>query len=1205
MDRVQFRRDTAENWKKYNPVLMEGEMGLVTDNPNQYKMGDGTNNWNDLPLRGYTGTISQELGDDENAVVSQKTVTYVTNAIDRVLNGASRFALEYKLGDEITLVIKPSTYLNTSGKEVTGIGSFTVGEYSLTENDRNTDSYLVCDFIFSGVAAIAVAYYDSDDNFIGTHDFTGLLAAEQYKVKTILRTDEKVAKIKLCAYQSSPKLYRMYPNDNRDYLRVAFGSDIFPNIIEPDSIETGKQMSSNGTIVNNQNMSVGVFNDLSNIDKIAVYSFTNQGINNIAYYDADDNLLSIANGNETTEYQYVLLQKPELATKARVCWVDKVNVTNYIHTIFAAKKMNGYEKAEQLYLSKSPITNIWRNGGLTDIDIKAISAIINCDVEVIESHISDRINIAALAWNSTGHYREKAMALWLFNLDTDEVNSDGDFIARMTIPYESEDELGIKHYFVETDKIRVNLCVDFLKLKNLFPNKPIIYWNSRENLLFVKTSILGTIKTDNLGDSTNNVISQYGITTNAFDYVDNINRVLLSSKIGTEIEGLIVEEGFYLGKDGRKLPIEGSNFSVAEYTYTESDRNNEEVLVCDMLFNGEVATPIAYYDKEDNFLFRHPIVGNEGSVNAFNVKMILHKYGEIAKVRLCGYMRHPKLYRIPLYDTKDYNIDKVKGIIGNYPSINDYVDIGDKLTIVDNHYLDLSGTPHELDSFAYTDYYSAKDIVSLRVDTRIGEALGIIFWYNEVYNIIDSVAPGYKEGVVKSFYSDKPKDAVYFRVSYYKEPAGGNGVYASYKQKDLITFIESNQDNVIKDLKRIIFIPIYGQSLSVGGESSPAISTVQKYNSLMFNTGTVSKPDSPDEVTSFKPLINSYLETSAPGTGEMFIEALMRENALYAYSTEWDNVQLLFVCPGQGSSNIEYLSNDGEGGHYNYFKNCLQAAKNICDANGYTIEVPAWCWIQGETDLNQGKTKDAYYEALLSLQNKINSDVKSIIGQTKDVKCICYQTGCQCLYTQDYGFDNDEMNVLTAQMEAVRDNEAFMASVPMYMMDHVIGSNIHLTNISEKLLGAYQGYALKRYLIDGELNKGVCPLSCTVSGNDIFVKYSVPCPPLEFDTNYVRETKNMGYTCIKSDNSDIVESVSLYNDTVTIHCSENPTGCKLRYALNGESIVIPPSSKTGNSGREYGGRGNLRDSQGYHVYKDIEGIKYPLHNWAYAFERMI
>ena len=74
-DRIQHRRDTAENWAKINPVLLEGEVGYVTDNPNQYKLGDGEHAWNDLPFRGFTGTISQETGEDENAVMSQKVVT--------------------------------------------------------------------------------------------------------------------------------------------------------------------------------------------------------------------------------------------------------------------------------------------------------------------------------------------------------------------------------------------------------------------------------------------------------------------------------------------------------------------------------------------------------------------------------------------------------------------------------------------------------------------------------------------------------------------------------------------------------------------------------------------------------------------------------------------------------------------------------------------------------------------------------------------------------------------------------------------------------------------------------------------------------------------------------------------------------------------------------------------------------------------------
>lgn len=74
-DRIQQRRDTAARWSQYNPVLLEGEVGYVTDNPNQYKIGDGVHAWNDLPLRGYTGTITQDTGDDENAVMSQKAVS--------------------------------------------------------------------------------------------------------------------------------------------------------------------------------------------------------------------------------------------------------------------------------------------------------------------------------------------------------------------------------------------------------------------------------------------------------------------------------------------------------------------------------------------------------------------------------------------------------------------------------------------------------------------------------------------------------------------------------------------------------------------------------------------------------------------------------------------------------------------------------------------------------------------------------------------------------------------------------------------------------------------------------------------------------------------------------------------------------------------------------------------------------------------------
>lgn len=59
-DLIQLRRDTEERWRTINPILAEGEVGLVLDNVG-FKIGDGVNSWNDLPLLGIvlSGTTSQ------------------------------------------------------------------------------------------------------------------------------------------------------------------------------------------------------------------------------------------------------------------------------------------------------------------------------------------------------------------------------------------------------------------------------------------------------------------------------------------------------------------------------------------------------------------------------------------------------------------------------------------------------------------------------------------------------------------------------------------------------------------------------------------------------------------------------------------------------------------------------------------------------------------------------------------------------------------------------------------------------------------------------------------------------------------------------------------------------------------------------------------------------------------------------------------
>ena len=160
-DRIQQRRDAAARWAQYNPVLLEGEVGYVTDNPNQYKIGDGVHAWNDLPLRGYTGTISQEFGDDENAVVSQKAVTEEINNMELIIgiDGYSGLKLNrgyyinidnYKISDRETstnVAFKVNegetiVYTGNYGGSCPAINFYNNGEIisSITKTDLGVDT---------------------------------------------------------------------------------------------------------------------------------------------------------------------------------------------------------------------------------------------------------------------------------------------------------------------------------------------------------------------------------------------------------------------------------------------------------------------------------------------------------------------------------------------------------------------------------------------------------------------------------------------------------------------------------------------------------------------------------------------------------------------------------------------------------------------------------------------------------------------------------------------------------------------------------------------------------------------------------------------------------------------------------------------------------------------------------------------------------
>lgn len=86
-DRVIQRNDTAARWQSINPILATGEIGIEIDGAKGYKIGDGKTRWNDLPYPANPTNVVQEVGSNENAVMSQKAVSEKLSELgSKVLN---------------------------------------------------------------------------------------------------------------------------------------------------------------------------------------------------------------------------------------------------------------------------------------------------------------------------------------------------------------------------------------------------------------------------------------------------------------------------------------------------------------------------------------------------------------------------------------------------------------------------------------------------------------------------------------------------------------------------------------------------------------------------------------------------------------------------------------------------------------------------------------------------------------------------------------------------------------------------------------------------------------------------------------------------------------------------------------------------------------------------------------------------------------
>ena len=395
--------------------------------------------------------------------------------------------------------------------------------------------------------------------------------------------------------------------------------------------------------------------------------------------------------------------------------------------------------------------------------------------------------------------------------------------------------------------------------------------------------------------------------------------------------------------------------------------------------------------------------------------------------------------------------------------------------------------------------------------------------------------------------------------------------------------------------RTVMAIPVYGQSLALGEEAV----RITDFDSLCSRSNHRVLTENLDEEfgylsdTHFKQWMKKVIndrhrafELPVYGMSEQVIDYFDEKG----YG---DSVVLCIFPGGRGATSIVGL---GKGtAAYEKFLAEIRTANDKARDKGWNFVVPAFLWLQGEDDILWKKSSN-YKKDLKALQSAFNQDIKAITKQVKDVVCISYQTNCLTLaeHFDPRSFSGKETSVPQGQLELIQQDPLFMGMGPTYPYSFV-DERVHIDGLSHKRLGHLAGLSVVR-LLQAAPSKGLVPERFSKSGDTVIIKFSVPKPPLVFDTMAVAKAAHFGFSIIDSANTDIIKNVYLDHNLVKINCTHSPAGCKVRYAVNGIK---------GKSGYRYGPRGNLRDSQGEKLTATIQKQRYPLHNWSYQFDVMI
>ena len=371
-----------------------------------------------------------------------------------------------------------------------------------------------------------------------------------------------------------------------------------------------------------------------------------------------------------------------------------------------------------------------------------------------------------------------------------------------------------------------------------------------------------------------------------------------------------------------------------------------------------------------------------------------------------------------------------------------------------------------------------------------------------------------------------------------------------------------------KDLKVVVCVPVYGQSLALGEEAVLLTDIWCLYD------------DSNGRILS-EGLGSSFGYYEDQGIKQMVKRLIkysnrLNENSSYAMAkalTEQlgKDTAVCIFAGGRGGTDISRLVKGSN--PYNIFLENIRKSYEKAQERGIKFYVPAICWMQGESDMFDYTHVD-YKKMLKQFAEDINNDVKEITRQREDVKIVTYQS---CCLTRCWNFDPLQYNcyeatIPQAQMELAREKGLFAAGTPVYPFSFV-DERIHLDGKSQQEVGRRHAFVVLDIIRKGESSAGLYPTLIAAHDSIVTVKFNRG--PLSIDTTNVSPAKNLGFSVITPDGRDITSRVDVTTDSIVINCNAPATACCIRYAINGTR------QKTGGKA---GPRGNIKASDGKRDY---------------------